>query len=202
MVLKQIRHSQKAVTVFSGEDIRAIVSYRTKTFYEYRTWVILQTLLDTGCRIDEVLSLPVSKVDFDNLLLSVIGKGSKPRQVPFSIELRKGLWKYRQLAGRRSQDMRSTLFFAARTGQKLRYRNMLRDIIALCKDIGITKRVHIHLTRHTFACHFIKNGGSIYTLCRLLGHSSVSTTQTYIRGLGVEDFKEEHARMSPLAHAR
>src|SRR3546814_8085186 len=69
-------------------------------------------------------------------------------------------------------------------------RNMLRDIVKLCRVVGISKRVHIHLTRHTFACHFMRNGGSIYTLSRLLGHSSISTTQTYVRGLGVGDFQE------------
>jgi len=73
IVLKQIRHVLKPVVVFSEEDIRAIVAYRPTGFYEYRTWVILQTLLDTGCRIDEILSIPINKVDFDNLLLAVIG---------------------------------------------------------------------------------------------------------------------------------
>jgi integrase/recombinase XerD len=61
------------------------------------------------------------------------------------------------------------------------HRNVYGDIIELREALGITKRVHPHLTRHTFAYHFMKNGGSIYTLSRILGHSSVSTTQTYIR---------------------
>ena len=52
------------------------------------------TLLDTGCRIDEVLSLRVEDCDMDNLLLTVNGKGRKQRRVPFSFELRRVLSRY------------------------------------------------------------------------------------------------------------
>ena len=90
----------------------------------------------------------------------------------------------------------------AQASRKVAYRNVYRDLIKLCRKVGITKRVHPHLTRHSFACHFMRNGGSIYSLSRILGHSSVSTTQTYVRGLGIEDLAEEQARLSPLSRLR
>jgi site-specific recombinase XerD len=195
--LKLIKAPLKVINVFSEADIRSIVSFKPRGFYQLRTWSILQTLLDTGCRIDEILSLRVDKVNFDSLLLTVLGKGNKERQIPFSLELRKVLWRYRQVEAKRQHSF--ALMFSTSGGAKLSYTNTLRDVRILCRRVGITKHVHLHLTRHSFACHFMKNGGSIYTLSRLLGHSSVSTTQTYIRGLGVEDFQAEHARLSPLA---
>ncbi len=197
IVCKQLRAPQKAISVFSSQDISLILSFKPRGFYELRTWTLLQGLLDTGCRVDEILGLRETDVDFENMLLSVHGKGSKYRKVPFSQDARKLFFRYGNVLKRK--DLKFTLFFGNRHGGKLRYRNIYRDLINLCKKIGITKRVHPHLTRHTFACHFMKNGGSIYTLSRILGHSSVSTTQIYIRGLGIEDFKEEHARLSPLA---
>lgn len=197
--LKQVPAPLKPVTVLSESDVKAILSFRPRTFTDWRLWALVQTLLDTGCRINEILSLKIQDVDFDSMLLTVDGKGGKKRKVPFSPELRKLLWKYKQMVAKRFSGTLPALMFSTRTGHKIRYRNIYRDIIALCQSVGITKRIHCHLTRHTFACHFMKNGGSIYTLSRILGHSSVSTTQIYIRGLGVEDFHEEHARLSPLA---
>lgn len=196
IILKQLKAPQKPVTVFSDADISLLLSFKPRGFYELRTWTLLCLLLDTGLRINEAITL--IEVDFDNLLLTVNGKGGKTRRVPFSTEVRKALWRYKAKSEKRRNGLPNRLFFSSHTGSQLMYRNVMRDVRKLCKKVGITKYVKLHLTRHTFACHFMKNGGSIYTLSRILGHSSVSTTQIYIRGLGVEDFKEEHARLSPL----
>jgi integrase/recombinase XerD len=197
IVLKQLKAPIKAVTVFSDQDIKSLLAFKPRTSSEWRVYALMHTLLDTGCRINEVIELTVANLDMDNLLLTVNGKGNKERRVPFSTELRKILFRYGQFKDK--QGLTHKYVFASREGTKLMYRNIYRDLIKFCLKLGITKRVHPHLTRHTFACHFMKNGGSIYTLSRILGHSSVSTTQLYIRGLGVEDFQQEHARLSPLA---
>jgi integrase/recombinase XerD len=196
IILKQLKAPQKVVVVFSAEDIRRIVNFKSRRQSELRTWTMLQLMLDTGCRINEIIELQSQHVDLDNLLLIVDGKGGKQRKVPFSVECRKTLYRYIKDHPTKSQ------VFLTRTGTKVMYDNMYREIQRVCRKVGITKRVHPHLTRHTFACHFMKNGGSIYTLSRILGHSSVSTTQIYIRGLGVEDFQEEHSRLSPLSRLR
>lgn len=200
IVLKQLKAPQKVVTVFSDADIRLILGFKPRTFMELRLWTLMNLLLDTGLRIDEALSLQEPELDLDNLLLTVLhGKGDKARKVPISSELRKVLFRY--LQAKQKRGIRGYVF-STRDGEKMRHRNFYRDIINLCQRVGITKRVHPHLTRHSFACHFMKNGGSIYSLSRILGHSSVSTTQIYIRGLGVEDFQEGHARLSPLSRLR
>jgi site-specific recombinase XerD len=191
IILKQVKAPQKPVYAFSEAEIRALTAIKPRGDCERRTWALVQVLLDTGCRVGELLDLKDRDVDFDNCLLHVDGKGGKFRKVPFSLEGRKVL--FRHLGSRKGY------VFAARGGMRLMHRNVYRDLIALCRRAGITKRVHPHLTRHTFACHFMRNGGSIYTLSRILGHSSVSTTQVYVRGLGIEDFREEHQRLSPLA---
>lgn len=196
IVLKQLKAPPKPVTVFSDDDIRLILAFRPKTFIEFRTWTVIQTLLDTGCRINEILTLKSADVDLENLTIMVLGKGNKLRRVPFSLELRKVLFRYKRMA---DKQVRGQFFFQVRSGAQIKYRNIYRDILDMCAAVGITKRVHIHLTRHTFACHWMRNKGSIYSLSKILGHSSITTTQTYLRGLGVEDFTEEHSRLSPLS---
>jgi site-specific recombinase XerD len=85
-------------------------------------------------------------------------------------------------------------------GQQMRYRNAYRDLKAVFAKAGVTgDHIHPHALRHCFACNWVKRGGNVYTLSRILGHSNISITGTYLRGLGVADFSEEHARLSMLA---
>ena len=90
--------------------------------------------------------------------------------------------------------------FSTRRGGRLRYRNVYRDIKALCCAAGVVgAHVHPHNLRHCFAVHYIRRGGDIYRLSRILGHSTISTTQLYLRSMGIEHLREGHARFSPLA---
>jgi hypothetical protein len=76
------------------------------------------------------LSLQRSNLDFENLLITVNGKGNKQRIVPMGFELRKVLWKYGKM-----HDF--DRFFPSRHGGKLEYHNLLEDFKALCKKLGI-----------------------------------------------------------------
>jgi integrase/recombinase XerD len=72
--------------------LRSILRFRPKHFSQWRVHALVSTILDTGCRIDELLTARVSDFSLDNLLLTVVGKGRKERRVPFSTELRKVLF--------------------------------------------------------------------------------------------------------------
>lgn len=82
-------------------------------------------LADVGARISELLTLKWSCVDFDNLLVKLHGKGDKERIVPFSIELRKYLFKLRQ-------QNKYDLVFCTKNGDALGHRNVYRDVKDLC----------------------------------------------------------------------
>jgi integrase/recombinase XerD len=104
-------------------------------------------------RINEALSLQKPDVDFDNLLLLVRGKGRKERMVPFSLELRKHLWKH-------LSDHPHGFVFSSRDGKKLMYRNVRRAVKVLCINAGIKEppRRLLHSFRHTFSITYIRNG--------------------------------------------
>jgi site-specific recombinase XerD len=85
IILKQLKAPQKVTTVFSDADIRLLLACKPNTAAERRKHALVQTLLDTGCRIDEVVKLAVTNIDMDNLLLAVNGKGNKERRVPFAL---------------------------------------------------------------------------------------------------------------------
>jgi site-specific recombinase XerD len=119
-------------------------------------------------------------VDFDNMLLKVKGKDNKLRLVPNSPECRKVLFR---AANRHEFD----LIFATRNGTLVTPRNFLRDFKLLGgKRAILGVRLSPHTLRHTFAINFLQSGGDIYMLSRILGHSSVKTTEVYLKSLGVE----------------
>ncbi len=159
---------------------------------------IASTALDTGCRIDELLSAKVTDFDFDNFLLLVTGKGRKQRKVPFSIELRKMRFRFTQV--KEKGGIRSDLMFPARDGGKWEHRNARRSYYCLLRTLGLPQS-GFHLLRHTFATQYLKNGGDVVRLSIILGHSEISTTMKYLHLL-TEDLQRPHQSLSILNRLR
>src|SRR5262249_18363686 len=143
---------------------RTIVSFKPNSFGERRLHTIILVALDTGLRIEECLTLTRSKVDFDNLVLTVKGKVNKARIVPFSQELRKVLYRW-------CRHHESELVFSTRHGGKVSYHNLNRDYRKLCEKLKIEKEGSFHRLRHTFALQYVRNGGGLFHLQKQLGHT-------------------------------
>ncbi len=92
--IKQLKAERKVIEPYTDEELQKVLSFKPKDFYEWRLFALVALLIDTGCRIEEVLTLKTSGLDLDNQLLRVKGKGSKERIVPFSSELKKLLFLY------------------------------------------------------------------------------------------------------------
>jgi integrase/recombinase XerD len=196
--IKLLPNPSKPLQGFSDIEIRSLLSFRPKGFTELRTWTLIITLLDTGVRIEEALTLRTSDVDMDATTIKVVGKGNKQRVVPFSFELRKNIFKYQVLKAK--QGIRAIYVLCTHSGARLSYRNCYRDIKILCAKTGVVgEHVHPHSMRHFFSVNYIRNGGDIYRLSRILGHTSISTTQLYLRSMGIEQIGENHSALSPLS---
>ncbi len=178
----------------TDEELKIIVRYKPKTFTEKRLQSVLLLMIDTGLRIHECLTLEKTKIDFDNLLLLVVGKGNKERIVPFSYELRKILFKY-------SATHPFELLFCTKNGCKVSYDNILRDFYILAKKLGIKPDGAFHAFRRTFATNYVRNGGSPFVLQRMLGHTTLQQTNVYIK-LVTEDLQKEQHRTSLLNRIR
>ncbi len=191
--IKLLPNPPKPYSTFTDADIRRLASHAPKGWSPMRAWSLAVLLLDTGIRITEALSLERDQVDLDALVIRVLGKGQRIRLVPISIEGRKALFRWMS----RSEGR---LVFGTVRGRQWSNRNAHRDVTRLCRSIGITAtRVNPHAFRHCFAVSYIRNGGDIYRLSRILGHTSIATTQLYLRSMGLEHLQEGHSKYSPLA---
>ena len=190
-----LKTEQKILNTFSAEQVKAIIAFKPTGTNLTRAHIVACLLLDTGLRISEVLGLPKENVDFDNFTLRVLGKGGKHRFVPFSANLRRMLWTYSV-----KQCKSATLMFGTGRDTKLTIRNFERAFKALGNLAGITGvRMSPHTCRHSFACEYLRRGGNLEFLRRILGHSSILTTQKYLRSLGVEDLQAVHNGLSLLS---
>lgn len=192
--LKLLKGSKPLLRCLTDEEIKVIVRYKPINITEKRLHTALLLMMETGLRVNEVLTLEKVKVDFDNLLLTVLGKGSKERIVPFSYEFRKIFVRY--LAKHKFD-----LIFCTSTGGKLRYDNFLRDFNNLMKKLKIEPDGAFHGFRRTFATNYIRNGGSPLVLQRLLGHTTLQQTTAYVK-LVTDDLQKEQHRTSLLNRLR
>jgi integrase/recombinase XerD len=192
--LKKLKGNHRILRSLTDAELKAIVRHKPKTISEKRLHVVLLLMIETGLRINEALTLQKHKIDFENLLLAVIGKGNKERIVPFSYELRKILFKY-------SATHNFDLLFSTNNGCKIAYRNIHRDFNRLAKKLKIETDGAFHGFRRTFATNYIRNGGNALVLQRLLGHTSLQQTTSYVR-LVTEDLQKEQHRTSLLNRLR
>ena len=180
------------VVTFSDAEVKRILAVRPTGRSMTRAWTLFVMLVDTGLRIEEALSLERERVDLDGLTLNVRGKGSRDRIVPISTECRKAL--FRLLSKQPGRYL-----FSTHGGERLSYRNAYRDLKALCRQAGVQGgHVRPHSVRHYFAVSYLRAGGDLYRLSRILGHTSLATTQIYLRSMGLEHLQEGHSRFSPL----
>ena len=182
---------------FTAQQVRLLVAWNPKGKYQRRLHLVILFLLDTGCRISEALGLRVREIDMDNLLVTLDGKGRKQRVVPFSHELRKAIFRYCKDFNRTPDS----LLFANRTQTKLGRRNALRDVKLRCKRLGVDPPARtLHAFRHTFAINYLRKGGSVFHLQKVLGHSTLEMTRRYAN-LMTEDLQAVHERVSLLSSA-
>jgi site-specific recombinase XerD len=149
-------------------------------------------MLDTGVRSAECLGLRIADIDLDNLI-QVMGKGSRERKVPISLELRKRLYPWI-----RGLPAGSVYLLPNRSADPVEYCNASHDLNEIGHVLGL--RLHFHLLRHTFATNYIRQGGDPARLQRILGHSSIETTMKYVH-LQTSDLQQVHQQFSILARS-
>jgi integrase/recombinase XerD len=193
--IRKLKEPSLVLPTFSGSEVKRLVKWKPQEKHDRRLHLLVLFLLDTGSRISEALGLRVQDIDLDNLLVTLDGKGQKQRTVPFSFELRKALYSHFKAAARTPES----LLFATRTETLLSRNNVLRDVKALCRELGFEPPVRtVHAFRHSFALGYLRRGGSVFHLQKVLGHSSLEMTRRYAN-LSTVDLQAAHERVSLLA---
>ena len=160
---------------------------------DFKGWATINFLLGTGCRAETFLNIRVKDINFEreNILFHHM-KTKNQILIPMSNTLKVVLKEYIQVLGLNS-DM---LLFPKLNGEKMSYDTLHQNITNYFGHRNVRMR-GINTFRNTFATMFIKNGGDIYRLKVLLGHSNIKTTERYINLLPL-DMQEDLIKYNPL----
>lgn len=205
------RLNETIIETFTREQVEALFhacSREESEHLQIRDRAILACLLDSGIRANELCTLTIGNIHLEpkDAHLRVFGKGSKWGEVGLGEQARRAIQKYirlfreptiefeireqlQQLPPRQAQQVKRQAFakalvFVNRSGKPFTISGLYRMVDRLGQWAGIEGvRCSPHTFRHTFAAMFIRNGGDIYQLSKLLRHTSVATTENYLKSL-------------------
>jgi len=166
---------------------------------ELRDRALFEIAYASGLRAEELCSLDIDSIDFDSEELRVEGKGSKTRIVPAGEPALKSVARYLERARTAlSRGPDEPALFLSKSGRRLSTSDVRRRLSVWSRHAAMQGAVHPHVLRHSFATHLLEGGADLRSIQELLGHASVSTTQTYTRVESAR-LKVAYARAHPRA---
>jgi site-specific recombinase XerD len=193
------RPPRKIIPTFTDSQIQQLLNaIDTKTPEGYRDCTITLTLLDTGMRVSELCHLKLDNVWLEEGILKVLGKGNKERLIPIGKQVQRLLWRYISRFRPDPAMANSGFLFLTRDGRPMtkdRVEKILTHYGRMAELKGV--RCSPHTLRHTAAVKFLRNGGDVFSLQRILGHASLEMTRRYCE-LADIDVKRVHMTASPV----
>lgn len=164
-----------------------------------RDKAIIILFVDTGLRASELCGLKIDDYNERSGAIDVLGKGSKERTVIAGMTARKAIWSY--LKQQRPDARPDEPLFSAQPSNLPLHVDSLRHLIQRVAERAEVKGATLHRFRHTFAINFLRNGGNVIELKRLLGHEQMETINIYV-DLAESDLETAQRRASPADNWR
>lgn len=188
--------TKKVKETYQDKELEVLLkkpNLKTATFTEYKIWVFSNYLLATGNRISSALNVQIKDLDFSNQLIQVNKtKNRKAQIIPMSDTLTKILKEYLKYRKGETDDY---VFCNSRGGKGDIH--TYQDMLASYNRKRGVEKTSAHLYRHTFAKKWIMNGGDIFRLQKMLGHSDLSVVKEYVQMFG-NDLVADFDKFNPL----
>ena len=171
-----------------------ILKCEKNKFLQLRNTALIYLLWGCGLRVSELLSLNNQQIN-DNYII-IFGKGKKERLVPLLPEIKIKITEWIEWK-RKNFNYDNDALFISRLGKRLSPRYVQKLIEKLRQQLDLDKNFTPHALRHSFATQLLMNGVDLRTLQMMLGHSSLATTQHYLKVTNkfVENvYKKTHPR--------
>lgn len=188
---------EEPLKMFSDEELEALLEkpHRGDSWAEWRSWAIVNWALGTGNRASTICDVHIGDVDFAKREIRLRHtKNKKLSTIPLSSSLDTVIKEYIKICRKGCPD---DAWLFPNVGEEQMTASAVGQAFGrYCKRRGIDKS-NIHGLRHNFAKGWIMNGGNIYVLQQVLGHSTLDMTRKYIKLFG-EDLKQGFDDFNPL----
>lgn len=191
---------RKPKEYLEDDEVKLLLKNMDKSYFsEYRDMLIMMIMLDAGTRLGETLSIENDQLNITEQSIFLPAdktKGRKARTVFFSAKTAKELRRWLQYKDRYCSS--DYVFPVKHNGRMLQVANYESAFRRYIERARIKKQVSPHTLRNNFAKRCLLSGMDIYTLSRLLGHSSVSVTEEAYLDITDGDLKKRYCQFSPL----
>ncbi|MEV5028486.1 tyrosine-type recombinase/integrase [Paenibacillus sp. LPE1-1-1.1] len=197
-VINYQKEEKETFELFTDEDVLKLLSAPNRRVYTgHRDYCMMLLLIDGGLRIKEMTSLKISDIDFKLRQVTVraeVSKTNTTRVIPLSQRTIKEIEKLIEYMNVEMNDY----LWLTQFGNRYFGDTFAKMLKLYAKRVGVTgARVSPHTFRHYMAVKFLRGGGDPIALARILGHTSLSMTQVYVRFTGM-DLREQHDKASPV----
>jgi site-specific recombinase XerD len=176
------KRDQYLPQVLKPTEVAAVLDgIAASTPLELRDRAMFELAYAAGLRAEEIVNLDVSDADPDAEQLRVLGKGSKTRVVPAGEPAWRALGSYLDRGRPALEQDGEPALFISKTGKRLSTSDVRRRLSGWVRRAAVQGGVTPHTLRHSFATHLLEGGADLRAIQELLGHATISTTQTYTR---------------------
>lgn len=187
------KQEKKEINILNDYEIIKLFNYfNLNTHLGLRNYCIIGLMYDCGLRKSEVINLKLLDIDTIHGTLLINGKGNKQRIVPIGKQLLNKINHYLKIYGCSTTHC----IFSTNQNKPITQSAINRLFKTLKTKLNIN-RLHPHLLRHTFATHYLINGGNINSLQKILGHSDIETVQIYLHIVN-NQIINQFSQFSPL----
>ena len=200
--IRQLKHNRQAKVFLSDEDLKKLLSKFDKSYFtEHRDYVMVMLMLDSGMRLGECSTVLVTDLELGRKRINLRAeetKGRKDRTVYFSPKTEIVIRRWLQFKDRYVES--DYLFPVKEHGGSIGVGNFESNFKKYILRAGLNEEYTPHCLRNNFAKRCLMNGMDIFTLSKILGHSSVEVTEQAYLDLTDDDISKQYHRASPLSN--
>lgn len=199
--IRQLKYNHQAKVFLSDDELKKLLSKMDKSYFaEHRDYVMTLLMLDSGMRLGECATLLVTDLELSRRRINLRAeetKGRKDRTVYFSSKTERVVRRWLQFKDRYVET--DYLFPVKESGASIGVGNFETNFKRYINRAGLNEEYSPHCLRNNFAKRCLMNGMDVFTLSKILGHSSVEVTEKAYLDLTDDDISKQYQRTSPVS---
>lgn len=176
--IKAPKSPRRLPSALSPDEASRLVAIEAVDPLALRDRALLELAYSSGLRLAELAQLDLHRIDLAAGEVRVLGKGSKERIVPVGAAARDALSQWLTVRSTVAAPG-ETAMFIGRLGRRLSRRAIEARLAQWAIRQGLSRHVHPHMLRHSFASHVLQSSGDLRAVQEMLGHASIASTQVY-----------------------